>query len=75
MTTEQIIQKIAESHRVSPEQVEADMKAAIQMAMTSTDPAAQALWKQLAPDGDEPSIEAFLRFCAERAAAGEETPV
>ena len=32
----------------------------------SDDPQAQAIWKQIAPDGKEPSIETFLKFCVER---------
>lgn len=70
MTTKQIIRQIARENGVTPEQVEADMKEAIREAMTSTaasdDPVAKELWKQLAPDGKEPTIEEFLRFCAGR---------
>ena len=64
MTTKDIIRQIATKHGVTPEQVEADMKEAIRTAMSSTDPQAQELWKQIAPDGKEPSIETFLNFCA-----------
>lgn len=64
MTTKDIIRQIAMQHGVTPEQVEADMKEAIRTAMSSTDPQAQELWKQIAPDGKEPSIETFLNFCA-----------
>lgn len=64
MTTKDIIRQIAMQHGVTPEQVEADMKEAIKTAMASTDPQAQELWKQIAPDGKEPSIETFLNFCA-----------
>lgn len=64
MTTKDIIRQIATQHGVTPEQVEADMKEAIRTAMSSTDPQAQELWKQIAPDGKEPSIETFLNFCA-----------
>lgn len=64
MTTKEIIRQIAKQHGVTPEQVEADMKEAISAGMASTDPHAQELWKQIAPDGKEPSIETFLNYCA-----------
>ena len=51
MTTKEIIRQIAKQHGVTPEQVEADMKEAIRAGMASTDPHAQELWKQIAPDG------------------------
>ena len=64
MTTKEIIRQIAKQHGVTPEQVEADIKEAIRAGMGSTDPHAQELWKQIAPDGKEPSIETFLNYCA-----------
>ena len=66
MTTKEIIRQIAKQHGVTPEQVEADMKEAIRAGMESTDPHAQELWKQIAPDGKEPSLDAFLKFCADQ---------
>lgn len=66
MTTKEIIRQIAKQHGVTPEQVEADMKEAIRAGMGSTDPHAQELWKQIAPDGKEPSLDAFLKFCADQ---------
>ncbi|MBQ3189606.1 MAG: hypothetical protein IJB60_09305 [Bacteroidaceae bacterium] len=64
--TKKIIKQIATEHGVTPEQVEADMREAIRAGMASTDPHAQALWKQIAPDGKEPSIEQFLEFVSGR---------
>lgn len=64
MTTKKIIRQIAKKNGVTPQEVERDMKEAIRAGMASTDPTAQALWKQIAPDGKEPSIETFLKFCA-----------
>jgi len=66
MTTKEIIRQIAKENGVTPEQVEADMKEAIRAGMESTDPHAQELWKQIAPDGKEPSLDTFLKFCAEQ---------
>lgn len=42
------------------------MMEAIRAGMASTDPHAQELWKQIAPDGKEPSLDTFLKFCAEQ---------
>lgn len=64
MSIKKIIRQIAKQHGVTPQEVERDMKEAIRAGMSSTDPQAQALWKQIAPDGKEPSIETFLKFCA-----------
>ena len=66
MTTKEIIEQIAYNHRTTPEEVEAEMRNAIRAAMAADEPKAQALWKQLAPDGKEPSIERFIQFCVER---------
>lgn len=64
MSTKKIIRQIAKSNGVTPQEVERDMKEAIRQAMASTDPQAQAFWKQIAPDGKEPDIGTFLRACA-----------
>ena len=66
MTTKKLIAQIARMNNMTPEKVEEEMRKAIRTAMASTDPHAQALWKQIAPDGKEPSIEEFLCFCSNR---------
>lgn len=60
--TKKIIKQIAMKNGVSPAEVEADMREAMRAGMASTDPKAQELWKQIAPDGKEPSIDRFLEF-------------
>ena len=64
--TKKIIKQIAIKNGVSPAEVEADMREAMQAGMASTDPRAQELWKQIAPDGKEPSIDRFLEFVSGR---------
>lgn len=66
MTTKQIIRRIARENNTTPKQVEEEMKEAIRAGMASNDPQAQALLKQIAPDGKEPSIDTFLKFCADK---------
>ena len=60
--TKKIIKQIAMKNGVSPAEVEADMREAMQAGMASTDPKAQEFWKQVAPDGKEPSIDRFLEL-------------
>jgi len=64
--TKGIIQTIAAKDGVSPEYVEQEMMNAIRMAMATTDPHAQALWKQMCPDGKEPDLDTFLSFVSDR---------
>lgn len=66
MTTKEIIRQIAETNGTTPEQVATEMRKAIRTAMVSTDPHAQELWRQIAPDGKEPSIGRFIKFCVNR---------
>ena len=65
--TKMIIEKIAIENGTTPEIVEAEMRKAIRQAMASPDPKAQALWKQIAPDGQEPDLDRFLEFTSQMA--------
>ena len=64
--TKRIIEIIAAENGISPEKVEHEMMEAIRAGMASTDPHAQELWKQIAPDGKEPDLDTFLSFVANR---------
>lgn len=64
--TKKIIKQIAMQNGVTPEYVEEEMRKAMRAGMASTDPHAQKLWKQIAPDGKEPSIDRFLEFVSGR---------
>ena len=66
MKSDEIIMRIAGKEGISPRAVKEEMQCAIREAMKTKDPQAQALWRQLAPDGGEPSIDRFLEFCADR---------
>ena len=55
-----IIRKIAKENGVTELEVRNEMQIAIRAAMQSTEPTAQAFWKQIAPDGKEPPIETFI---------------
>ena len=64
--TKRIIATIAAEQGITPEDVEHEMMEAIRAGMASPDPHAQELWKQIAPDGKEPSIDRFLEFVSGR---------
>ena len=70
MKAKDAIQQIARKRNMTPEQVEAEIRRSIRDAMQSKDPQAQKLWKQIAPDGKEPTVEEFLEFCARSIAKG-----
>jgi hypothetical protein len=61
MTTKKIIKQIAKKDGATEKQVEKDMKEAISIAMKSPNPEAQRFWKQVSPNGKEPSVEEFIR--------------
>ncbi len=64
--TKRIIATIAAEQGITPEEVEHEMMEAIRTGMASPDPHAQALWKQICPDGKEPDLDTFLSFVANR---------
>ena len=57
---------IAAEQGITPEDVEHEMMEAIRAGMASPDPHAQALWKQICPNGKEPDLDTFLDFMANR---------
>lgn len=63
MSTREILRQIARENGVSVRQVKADIKEAMRAGMSCKTPQAQAFWGDLSPDGKEPSIDAFLKFC------------
>ena len=64
--TKKILEAIAAENGTSPEKVEHEMLEAIRAGMASPDPRAQALWKQMFPNGKEPDLDTFLAFMANR---------
>ena len=64
--TKRIIRIVAAEYGISPEKAEYEMMEVIRAGMASTDPHAQALWKQMCPDGKEPDLDTFLNFVTDR---------
>lgn len=55
-----VIKEVAKAHKMSEQEVIDEMRVTIRAAMKSTDPTAQAFWKQIAPDGKEPPVERVI---------------
>lgn len=55
-----IIKEVAKAHGISEQEVRNEMRVAIRAVMKSTDPTAQAFWKQIATDGKEPPVERVI---------------
>ncbi len=66
MNTKDILERIAKDNNTTPEEVKKEMRSAIREGMKSNDTKTQMLWKQISPDGKEPSIESVLQFCVDR---------
>lgn len=66
MNIDDVIMHVAKKMNKTPQEVEREMNDAISQAMKSTDPEAQRIWKQLAPDGKQPSIETVINYCVGR---------
>ena len=62
--TRKILETIAAKNHTTPENVEYEMMEAIRTGMASPGPHAQALWKQICPDGKEPDLDIFLTHMA-----------
>ena len=61
-----LLEQIALKNGVSPEEVEHEIKEAIHAAMANRNdtPESKALWEKLSPNGEEPTVEDFIKFCA-----------
>lgn len=59
-----IIKEVAKKYGTTEQAVRYEMQMAISEAMKSKDPVAQAIWKQISPDGKEPSVEKVIAAIA-----------
>lgn len=64
MTTDEIIAEVARQKGMTLSEVEKEIREVVREAMTSPDPRTQKLWKQIAPDGKEPSLDFLLDYLA-----------
>ena len=64
--TKRILEIISAQNGITAEEVEQEIMEAIRAGMASSNPHAQALWKQMCPDGKEPDLDTFLTFMANR---------
>ena len=61
-----IIRQIARENHVTEEEVRRDMKEAMDAGRQNTDPAVQAKWASFEYAGDEPTLEEFILWMAEK---------
>ena len=66
MKMSKLIEQIAKKNGVTPKEVECEIKKAIRIAMINRNatPESKAIWEKLSPNGEEPSVEEFIKFCA-----------
>lgn len=65
----QILSSIAASHGVTPEEVQADLEAAIAAGMESDDPAVKREWAAMSPNGETPTVDMVLAYILGRCLA------
>ena len=61
-----IIRHIAREHNVTEDEVRRDMKEAMDAGRSNPDPAVQAKWAGFEYAGDEPTLEEFILWMAEK---------
>ena len=64
MNAKKTLEKMAKENGMTVAEVEREMARAIRAAMNSPDPRIRERWKEIAPNGREPSVEEFLKYCA-----------
>lgn len=57
--------EIAKREGISVKEVRAEIDLCIREAMQSSDPIAQAKWKQISPDGHIPTAEEFISILSD----------
>lgn len=61
-----ILEKVAEKNGVTRDEVESEIQKAIKEAIKSRQPEAQQFWKEVAPDGQTPSVETVIALIAKK---------
>ena len=62
MKFSKIIKQVAKQNGVTPMAVEREIKEAIRIGMTSSNPLVHARWMLISPSGKEPTIDEFLTY-------------
>ena len=60
----EVIRKIAKQDGVTEEEVHEKMKLAISIGFNNLDPSVQEFWRRIAPDGEMPTPEQFIKIIA-----------
>ena len=64
-----VLESIAATHGITPDEVEADIETAIAAGMESDDPAVQRTWKAISPNGQTPTVDMVLAYILGRCLA------
>lgn len=59
---EQILQQIASTRNIAPDQVRRELEAAMAAALRNPDPAVQKMWKSIPRKGDAPTLDEFMEY-------------
>ena len=65
MRFKEVLCKISAVYGVTTQEVESQMADAIWQAVQTDDPTVRALWEEIIPTGQIPSVEDFVIRCAE----------
>lgn len=60
------MERMAKENGMTVAEMEREMANAIHAAMNSPDPQIRERWKEISPDGNEPTVEEFLLYCAQK---------
>ena len=72
MSINEIIEKVAEMNNTTPEEVYAEMKAAIDVGFCNPDPQVQKEWEKVSYRGDGPTPEDVILYAVGRFCSKEE---
>lgn len=61
-----VITKVARQHAMASNEIKKEMAFAIEKGFNSPDNNVQAMWKELFPDGNQPTPEQFIKVLAKK---------
>ena len=63
---EQILDQIAHSSQVSPEEIRKKMQQAMASALKNPDPSVKAMWAAVPRKGQQPTLEEFMDYLIDK---------
>lgn len=62
----EIFKRVARENGVSVDEMRKEIQKSINKAITSTDPTAQNIWREVPRDGDIPTPEEYFIYCVQK---------